>query len=931
MANEEVPNTAASTVNQELDVDKLHSLPSEQQDLYLLTFSSDLTRHVAALDADGATSHQVYFKKELMKIINLSSPAPNRVIRNNLGVCFAGIFGKGDRKLLFETVNELLAIANTGKSEKAAKTKHAVVHCLGAIFEAAGDSAISVSALVCQTLIRSLKVVAHLTGLRATIFKSLGLVVKGIRRAVDEPIARDIWRQARSAAGSDRALLVQASACWTLEQLFQCTPYFNNSNDFEKLQTALWKGMDSASSTVRCAAASCLAMVLAKSYSDVPNPIAQVKKTKKSKQKPEDADGEEDVVPRSSSPAPQKPVTSLSFSLTDILRLLSTQYCKPTTNNRVRAAVALCYTRILKGLDEGVVQRQYSTIAQHFFNDLLNSPSVVNHRYRLLITRKFVRMNLSDVICDRILGETSQMNAIKFVINSVLKDYPQSDIKERAQPSREALTAALDTLTSLINALGSATSACGEMCRDGLIQVLQHPSHSVQIHASKALQALAIACPHHLLPAATTCMNHVNREIGQQSSPRKDPRRSIGYAYGLAALISTASRQPLYGSIDIYSRVLSQATTILKNSSGSDLRISSMQIQVAWIMIGGLMSLGPNFVKIHLSQLLLMWRNALPRPLSKDNNGQRGLLELSFLAHVRECALGSIRAFLTFNGKLLTLDVSKRLALMLQNTMVFFNSLPAKKTTDDTEKLLSPSLQLQDYDLMLRRCVFECYMKLLTLGPEGSNDALLQSSAISVAASSFVDPEAIAAESFSSSIAVSSETFDNIWEVGDNSAFGLTGLVNRHEIKSLFIDEDGRNHQPLAQRSIEARIDEIIRTPTCGDVEHDSIQLYAKSTPDDPDPLGAGVINSAIRLFARAFPLQASKIQQGALEQISTLLASASQQQNVAKELSVTINVTTALLLSLHFVIRENVAHTPSKMAAVEVQKAVQELLHVRP
>lgn len=34
--------------NPELDVKKLHALPTEQQDLYLLTFTSDLARHVEA-------------------------------------------------------------------------------------------------------------------------------------------------------------------------------------------------------------------------------------------------------------------------------------------------------------------------------------------------------------------------------------------------------------------------------------------------------------------------------------------------------------------------------------------------------------------------------------------------------------------------------------------------------------------------------------------------------------------------------------------------------------------------------------------------------------------------------------------------------------------------------------------------------------------
>ncbi|KAH0403712.1 hypothetical protein KCU89_g1854, partial [Aureobasidium melanogenum] len=76
------PPVADSTL--QLDIAKLHALPSEQQDLYLLTFTSDLSRHASSLDQDGASANQVWIKKELLQIVDLASPAPTRVIRNNL-------------------------------------------------------------------------------------------------------------------------------------------------------------------------------------------------------------------------------------------------------------------------------------------------------------------------------------------------------------------------------------------------------------------------------------------------------------------------------------------------------------------------------------------------------------------------------------------------------------------------------------------------------------------------------------------------------------------------------------------------------------------------------------------------------------------------------------------------------------------------------
>ena len=188
-------------------------------------------------------------------------------------------------------------------------------------------------------------------------------------------------------------------------------------------------------------------------------------------------------------------------------------------------------------------------------------------------------------------------------------------MKERPEPNKQNLIGALDTLTALIGSLDAAVGSIAEIAREGLLQVLQHPSFTVQIYAARALRMFVLTCPQHMLPTVTICMNSVTRELSQLTSTttteKKSPRRCLGYAHGLAAVLSTSSHHPLYGSVDVYARVLQQATNVLKSAGSSDLRISACQIQVAYIMLGGLMSLGPNFVKIHLNQLMLLWKNAL--------------------------------------------------------------------------------------------------------------------------------------------------------------------------------------------------------------------------------------------------------------------------------------------------------------------------------
>lgn len=908
----------------QLDVTKLHALPSEQQDLYLLTFTADLAKHVDSLTGDGATAEQTAIKQELFQIISLTSPAPTRVIRANLGRCFHGILTKGSRKILYESINDCVAILNASIKEKDLRAKHAAAHCVGAVFEAAGDSAVSLSPLACTALLKQLKPAGNDTGYRSAIFRALGKIAKGIVAAIDEDIGRTIWKQARNAASGDKSLLVQASACWTLEQLIRCTSYFDNSNDFDKLQAVVWKAMESTSVAVRRAASSCVAAVLVKSYSESPNKeaVPRIKKPKKAKKsKPEDV---EEEIERSGSPMPEKPATALSYSFLEILRLLSAQYMR--TTNRARTGVVNTYIRVLKAMGESILEKNYSVIANHLFVDVLGHPSLQYNKYRQLITRKFVRIILERVV-GRMLGETAQLNAARFLINDIIKDYPQS-VRERPEPTKQTITGAVSALTSLIESLEAAVGIVAELCREGLLQVLQHPSFTVQIHTARALRALVLAVPQQLLPSVTICMNSVNRELGLLNGPRQGPKRCVGYAHGLAAILSTSSAHPLYGSVDVYARVLSLATSILKNAGSSDLRISSCQLQVAWIMIGGLMSLGPNFVKIHLTQLMLLWKNALPRPVPKENIASRNMVELSYLSHVRECALGSIRAFLTFNQRLLTSDISRRLSAMLENTVAFLQSLPAKRTSEDPANRLSPALQLQDYEVMVRRRVFQCFSQLLTLSSPGAIEATAHSTLLPLAVASFGSAEYSAPSSLSASIASSAGSFESIWDVADNYAFGVNGLISGYDVED-----------PVARRTIkhwasrddiEGAVDEVTASPVASAVEYDPTCCYL--VPDDQDeslPMSAAteVVNAAIAVFALSLPLQTPKVQESVLEQLSESLGSSSLAKEPARKAAISVNISTALFATLRVATGETGIQKGSLQSS-QAEKALQDLLH---
>ncbi|KAJ5545487.1 hypothetical protein N7535_006127 [Penicillium sp. DV-2018c] len=915
----------------ELDIPKLHALPSEQQELYMLTFTSELVQYISGLEAAEVTLQQKSLKKELFKILNLSSPTITRVLRNNLGRCFGAILNKGDRGILFETITDLLAILNAGKNEAEIKTKFAAAHCLGEVFATAGESAFMQSSVASSATLKLLKPASNHTGLRGVIFTVLRKIIVGIGVPIDEGTARDIWKQARSAATSDKSTFVQVQACRCLEQLITTTPFFDNANDFDHVKTIVWKVIDSPAAPVRHAVAAVLGRALinlhAKEAHVTTTPKPKSKKSKRMSKKPGAGLGDEEEAEMSeSSVAPKKTDSRLYFLLPDLLKQLSSQYLKSTTSNRARAGICICYKYVLRNLGDKIVEERYGQIATNLLVELLNHPTVTYNRFRLLMTRKFIKSILEDTIGQELLRENSQLNAAKWLINDILKDYPQV-VQERREASKYTLTCAVSALSALISSLGSAFSVHADSCREALLQVLPHPSYTVQVHVAHCMRNFVLATPQHLLSCVTICMNSLHREIGQLGTPRQSPRRCVGYANGLSAMLSTSRLQPLYGAVDVFARVFTQATDLLKTSSTSELRVASIQIQVAWILIGGLMPLGPSFVKTHLSQLMLLWKNALPKHLSKENAAQPGNLEISFLTHVRECALSSLLVFMEFNSKLITSDGAKRIAAMLQNTVEFLDDLPKPKAMEDLSQRLHPSLQLQDYTTMVRRRVLQCFSKLVHVHPPSHGDVISRSSLLSLAISSFADPDA-QYKHLESSISGSAGQFDGLWDLCDNYGFGVSGLSREYIRATLSgTQEDDKSPPWSAVDSVDQIVDDTLNFPICQASEHDALLLYNLRDGDElaVDPPTTGVVNSAIELFSVALALHSPKIQESSVEQIATFLSSPGLQRNPGRKAALVINISVALLQTLKVAVKET-SFVAGKLNT-STDKILQELL----
>lgn len=920
-----------------LDLDKLHSLGSEQQEIYLFNYLTTLEEHLSSLEIPQLNAHQQEFKKQLFKALWLASPAPTRAIRNTLGRCLSLLLSRGDRKILFQTITDLGDLMSTGKGDKSARNRHAAAFCMGEVYQAAGDSAIQLSGLACAALLKLSKNSSSQTGVRASVFRALGKIVTMINRSLDEPVVRDIWKQSRTALAADKSYQVQINAAWCLEQLVQRTIHFDNPTDFESFKGTVWKSFDSHSPAVRHATASCLATVLVKAYSEDETRAASApvqktsKKTKRQSVAPGKSleDDENELPARAASPAPKKLPVVLELGLQDILKELASVYVKSSTNNKGRAMITICYEKLFQRLTPGVIENNFSIIAEHFLVGLLNNSYILFHRYRLLLTRRYVQKLFIDVIAGQIFGESGQLSAARILLNDVLKNYPRV-LKEKQEPSKNTLTGALDALGSLIKTLGSAFNPLADTCRDTLSQVLQHPSYTVQVHASYCFRFLSAGCPNQLIPSATICLSSLQRELGALQTDRTAARKSVGFANGLAAVLATSGMHPIYSSLEISSKVLSQAMTLLKAAASSELRISGAQVQVAFILIGGLMSLGPNFVKKHLNQLLLTWRNALPKPIPKENV-KRQTSEISYLMFIRECALGSILTFLEFNGRLLTTDVSKRIAVMLQNTVEFVDELPAVRADRDPGSGITPSLQFHDLLQMTRRRVLQCLTRIAIYSPHTSGEILAQSTLVSFALECFAEPD-FGKISLGTSIATSAGNFETVWDMADNSGFGVSGLIRGFNVKPLPGDKSNSQGEAATwySRALDDA-DEVLLSPICGAREHDSVAMMLPEKDewqDRPDPPATEVVNAAITLFGTALPLQDHKIQESIMQQLLTYLTAKSLVKEPGRRAAIVVNAALALLAAVRVSLGETSA-TPGSLKVASVRKGIEDILRM--
>ena len=713
-------------------------------------------------------------------------------------------------------------------------------------------------------------------------------------------MVKDLLKALRAGL-QDRALPVQRACAETFISLHTYTVATPLQSTLDTVVPLIFKSLETADYLTRRSLSRLLATLLAATQTPGSG-AAPAEPRRAPKKDEEDPSTEPNVV---TSAAEDKSSKTL-LSTTEMLRYLSVPYNRPNTARKLRNAMIDVHATLFTSLGSEYVEAHYSETVKHVMDEIVLSPKGQSGRYEILTSREAVSLLLRDLIGVRLLSETAQIMAIREWANTYLKKWQLQSLPGQARTHKLVLIVALREVAGLLEQLGNAPPSILELLAEPLVRLLSHPSYSVRVAAAYTLRRFCCLNPSQLSRMLEILLTDLQKDLGMLGTPTapKDlSDRIMGKAVALSGLIAVGPSRPLYVAHDVPTKVFDLAVSMLKRAGDHDVAVATIEVQVAWYLIASLMSLGESFVRQNLSQLLVLWRNALPKPTSKDASvGERGEAEWVFLLVVRECALASVYNFLRHNPSLVNIDAARRLATLFTNSLNFVNGFATAFAEALREQAANPQAtspaftarpSLVEREANLRRRVLQCFT---ALGPSSATDSM-QSALLQAAITVFADPENYSGSAAQAAIAAQAGQFTSVWSSTDGYAFGLTSLLRAREMGG-----NEREEAFLNRDRIEMSIESQLVQPIVGSTEHDVLSLIVAddlaSTPRSP-PAQTGVIDAGLELFSIMFPHQSVEGQVQSLATLSSHVRSGKLERNPGRKQAVLANTVAALHRSL--------------------------------
>ncbi|OCH91331.1 clathrin-coated vesicle protein [Obba rivulosa] len=871
------------------------SLSGENGEIYLFQWLSTMEKAVKEAKVEDVKSGQAELETILVKIITATEPypSPGRPIRNLVAKCLTEIYTRGETRTLFDTLQAFLKIAGDAKVPHKDTSRIAAMSCIADLMGVFGSQVMSLMLEVAAVSLR-LNRSSNSILLRYHALRALERSLITAKRAVTDSVTKDIIKQMRNAL-SDKALPIQRMACDVLIVMYPSGDGTRSVSDVESIVGLCIRSLEGADQLTRRSLAKLAAHMLASTQIERVVPAPETKKKDKKGQNTQEDDEDTTSGPHITA-EDAKPIMTPA----EMLSQLSTHHNKPQTSRKTRVGIFDFYAALLTHLGPVFIESNYSLVVSHFMTDIVANPRNSTTRHEVLSTRSLVGIILRDLIGVRMLSEQAQITAIQELSNAYLKRWPAM-MPGQVAPNPLCLVAALRETAGLLQQLGNAPPPVQDALVDPLLTLLSHPSHTVRVNTAWALRCFCNSTPLRLPKVLLSVVEMLQRDLTSMTTPAAPADihlRALGHAYGLAALLAVIPERPLYVSYDISAKVFDMAVQLLKRAGEHDVKIARTEIEIAWTSIASLMTLGPNFVRAHLPQLLVLWRNALPKPTAKDSHSGRSPAEWMFLLHLRESALGAVYCFLKYNSPtLVSPDVTRRITSLLSNALQFANTFISSKAVENPDETQADTkgLSLEGREALLRSRIFQCFSLLGLSGvTESTQSALLQS-----AAALFSSPDGYTGSSVQAAIASSSGMFTSIWQSTDGYAYGLTDIVVGDDTP----ESDAREW--MNRDGIEIAINEMCQKPIIRSCEHDPLFLCQTSATEasqrwiEPPPPATAAVNASIQLFSQLLPMQDLSLTAKTVGQIVDSGRSPKLEKNAGRKAAVTINTAVALVLTL--------------------------------
>ncbi|KDQ54486.1 hypothetical protein JAAARDRAFT_80176 [Jaapia argillacea MUCL 33604] len=870
-------------------------LGGDDGEIYLFNWLSSTEKLLEQSNPDSLKAAQSDLEATLVKVIIAQDPfpSPGRPLRNLVARCLITLFSNGESRTLFDTLQTFLRVAGDAKLLDKDMNKTAAVYCIGALMGVFGSQVMSLMTEITTVSLKIFKS-ANSVLLRYHALVALRKSLSTARRAITDAVVKDVFKQMRHALG-DKSLPIQRSASDVLLVMYQSSEGVVTAADAESIVALCTKSLETADQLTCHSLSKLVGHLLASTQKEQPIPASDTKRGS-NLGGPNDEDS-------TSAPRSLPEVKSI-LSFKDMLLVLSNHFNKVNSSKKLRVGIFHFYTSLLNCLGPSFVESNYAIIVNHLTGDVIAHQRNTVTRYEVLLARTLVGIILRDLIGVRMLGEQAQINAIQELSNSYLKRWP-AIMPGQTAPNSLVLDVVLAEVAGLLQQLGNAPPPVQDALAEPLVTLLSHPNHTVRVKTAWALRCFCHSTPSQLPRNLLNVIDLLQRDINSltlPTAPSDIATRALGHAYGLAALVSTIRDRPLYVSYDISAKVLDMSIQLLKRAGDHDIKVARVEVEVAWMAISSLMTLGPNFVRAHLPQLLVLWRNALPKPTSKDttNDSSRGYEEWGFLMHVRESALGAILCFLEHNSpSLVTLDVARRVASLLSNALLFATSFLTQSVHEPDDESQRSDLPLRLREALLRLRAYQCFSALGHSGLTESIQGTLLLSTLTL----FASPDGYAGSSVQAAIASSSGNFTSIWQTTDGYAYGVADLDIALSPSNGPQEGMGGGVQDKHNRdSIEVLLDDLLRKPVLGSCEHDPLsacrhQNFATQERIEPPPAATAVVNAAISLFAEILPLQDVPSIVRVLNQVVEYIRSPRLERNAGRKAAVTVNTMAVILL----------------------------------